>query len=616
MNKKIFGLIGLGILSLVIIINFASAAVIAKWALTTDGAASNVNTNMNAGNFIGGSGISTITFGSDGAFASLWSNGTLDANDYFQITLSPKTGYQISISDINFGERRLDTGIRDYQVKWSKKSDFTSSTTIETENVPDDTDERTNNITGLSINVGEGETIYIRWFGYNAEGSAGTWRINDGTLNVEGTVIEVTEDEPSEVSACELIGNPGSDLRVKNIDIKNNGMNGESTTEFGDDDAWFPLDDIEVEIEIENNGNDDIDNIEVEWGLWDTQAKEWVIELDNEKDFDLKDDDEETLTISFNLEKELDIDLDELDDGDHYRFYVIATGESQEIEDDVCAHDFEDIEIVIESDFVALYDFQFPETVSCGGEVQIIADVWNIGDRDQDDVYVRVFNTELGINEHIDIGDIDAFDKEDLNVIIDIPEDAKEKIYSINFEVYDEDDDVFETDFDDDPAEFHILLEVSGSCGVEKSALVSASLESGGRAGEELVVKAIIVNTGTKSSTYTLTATGYSGWATSVNIEPSTVLINTGESREVLFTFDVKEDVSGEKTFNIEGRSEGELIFTQPVSVSIEKSEGGISGITGGVISGRNNLYLWGIGILNVILVIIIIIVAIRVARK
>ena len=77
-------------------------------------------------------------------------------------------------------------------------------------------------------------------------------------------------------------------------------------------------------------------------------------------------------------------------------------------------------------------------------------------------------------------------------------------------------------------------------------------------------------------------------------------------------TFDVKKDVSGEKTFNIEILSENELVLSQPVSVIIEKS--GFS-FTGGVISG-DNWYLWGIGAINFILIIVIIFVAIRVARK
>ncbi|MFH1787673.1 MAG: putative S-layer protein [archaeon] len=608
MKTKNLCLISLSILFLVMFLNFASAAVIAEWSLTTDGSASNINSNLNAGSFTG---TSEVTFTDNGASASNWATGVIDGAKYFQITLSPKTGYDLTISNINFGERKSTTGPDNYQVQYSKNSDFSSSTIISTQSIPEDTDERSRTIDSLNINVNEGETIYFRWFSYNAESTVGTWRINDGTLNVEGTLTSVVSDEePSEINSCELTGNSANNLRIKSIDITDKGMNGGSESEFGDDDAWFLLDDIEVEIKVENKGNEDIDNVEIEWGLWNTQSNEWIIELDDEKDFDVKDDDSEIITISFNLEDSLDIDLDELDDGKNYRFYVIANGYDNEIEEDVCASDFEEIEIIIESDFVVLYDFQYPEKVSCGGDFQIIADAWNIGDSDQDDVYVKVFNSELGINEKVEIGDIDAFDKEDFEITLEIPEDTDEKIYAIDFEVYNEDDDIFETDFDDDLAEFRILLTVSGSCSIEKSALVSASLESGGKAGEELVVRATIVNTGSGSTTYNINAKGYSDWADSAEVNPDMVLLKAGESKDILLTLKVNANAVGEKNFDIELTSDNEVILKQPVSVSIEGSQGLKNIIPG------DNLYLWGIGALNIILVIIIIIVAIRVARK
>ncbi|MGD9275792.1 MAG: putative S-layer protein [Candidatus Pacearchaeota archaeon] len=435
-------------------------------------------------------------------------------------------------------------------------------------------------------------------------------------LDSETFSVNINLTIPSEVTECESTGNPGSDLRIKEIEFTNKGMKiGDTTKEFGDDDAWFPLDDIEVEITIENNGNDDIDNIEVNWGLWDTEANDWIIELDDEKDFDLKDDDEETLAISFNLESSLDIDLEDLEDGNHYRFYVIAEGENTDIDADVCEYDYEDTEIVIEKDFVVLDNFEFPESVSCADEVQIIADTWNIGDRDQDDVYIRIYNTELGINNKIvDIGDIDAFDHEDLNTIIQIPEDAKEKIYQLNFEVYDEDDDIYETDFDNDDSSFYILLNVA-SCKTPAKAIVSATLESGGVAGEELVVRATIVNSGS-DTTYNLNLAGFSTWADSGNFDSNTVTLGKGEQKDVLATFLVKEDASGEQTFDIEVLSDGDFVLTQPVAITIEEApKGFLSGITGNAIGGGNT-YLWIIGALNVILVVIIIIVAIRVARK
>jgi len=139
-------------------------------------------------------------------------------------------------------------------------------------------------------------------------------------------------------------------------------------------------------------------------------------------------------------------------------------------------------------------------------------------------------------------------------------------------------------------------------------------LVSGGNAGEELVVKATITNTG-DSATFSLNAAGYSTWASSAVLDQTSVVLATGESKDVLFTFNVKNDVSGDQTFDIEVLSDNQLVVKQPVSVLIEKTGTKFPGFSGNIIN-KNNWYLWGIGILNVVLVIIIIAVAVRVARK
>ena len=144
--------------------------------------------------------------------------------------------------------------------------------------------------------------------------------------------------------------------------------------------------------------------------------------------------------------------------------------------------------------------------------------------------------------------------------------------------------------------------------------MVTASLESGGIAGGELVIKATVSNTGSKLVTYELNAVEYEEWATLISVEPSTITLEAGESKDVLLTLNVNADASGDKSFNIEVLSENEVIKISTVEpVTIGKT--GFGSITGGVIS-EGNWYLWGIGALNVILVIVIILVALKVAKK
>lgn len=379
------------------------------------------------------------------------------------------------------------------------------------------------------------------------------------------------------------------------------------------DDEWFPIDSITAEMTIENKGNEKIEDIEIEWGLYDTSSHQWVIELDNEKSFSLSHDKNKVVTVDFSLDN-VDVDLEDLTDGTH-TFYVRATGYDNEYSEDVCTIDTADAEVIIETDFVVLDKINVPETTSCGTDLLVLADVWNIGEDDQEGVYVKIYNKELKIDQNIQIGDVDAFSLEKLNAAIAIPTGVADKNYNIVFSVYNEDDDVYVNDYNDDESAFIVPAKItctggeSSGAGEGTKAVVSASLESGGKAGQDLVVKATITNLDSKSATFALSATGYSDWASSAKADKSTFTLAAGESASALFTFAVSKDAQGEQNFYLEVISGGKVVTRQPVSVTVEKS--GFSLLQ---LGGSN--YLWAIAIINVILVIAIIIIAVRIMRK
>ena len=588
MKSKIAGLLCLSILSLVLFISAVSAVTLAEWDFEDSDLIVDTGTGT-----LSLSDSRTATYFTGNSPSSLIGMSSTDwdvADRYIELSIDT-TGYEDLI--LKFDYQASGTGPANFQIQYSSDgTTFTnlgSTTTIPgafTANPMSTFD--FSSITTIDNNVNTEFRILVPSAGV-ASGSSGTFRIDN-------LVIEGTEPEPEPVT-CGSITEGSLRVDIKDITVVHG---------FGDDEEWLPLDEIEVEIEIENKNNDEkIKDIEVEWGLYSEETDEWVIELDDVDEFDLKKDSDEMIKIEFKLdEKKLDIDLDELEDGD-YTLYVRAIGEEQEEpEFEVCSINSESVKVVIEEDFVILNDFQFPELVSCGTDVQFTADVWNIGDSDQDDVYVMVYNKELGINEKIEIGDIDAFEDEKLVFDLQVPKDTEERWYTLKFTVYDEDDDVYENDYDDEESVFRVPFKVEGNCVAEPQAVVTANLESGGKAGQELVIKATLTNTGDELVTYQVNAAGYSDWASSVELDQSTIILSAGGSNNIWMTFQVKKDVYGDKLFDIEVLSGGELILTQPVSVSIEESTG-FPGITGDIIS-RENWYIWGFGALIVVLVIVI----------
>ena len=162
------------------------ADVLAGWALTNNGTGTNL-ANVSAGTFNKGSGVNAITYGANGAYADGWTTaGSIDANDYFTVTVAPASGYTLSITNLSFGERRSKTGIRAYEVRCSTNS-FSTYSVVTSGTPPDDDKERSVSAT-FSTNVANGTTLEFRFYGYSAEAGNGTWRINDATLKIQGTV--------------------------------------------------------------------------------------------------------------------------------------------------------------------------------------------------------------------------------------------------------------------------------------------------------------------------------------------------------------------------------------------------------------------------------------------
>ncbi|MBE9562356.1 MAG: hypothetical protein IMF12_05795, partial [Proteobacteria bacterium] len=120
------------------------------------------------------------------SFTNWPTTDAIDTDKYFEFTVD-LTGYE----DIHlkFEERRSDTGIGKFEVHYGVEGvTFTKIGTTET-TVPDDESWRTTydfDLSSISV-IEEKSSISFRIYGYKAEGSLGTWRIDDVT--VTGTLM-------------------------------------------------------------------------------------------------------------------------------------------------------------------------------------------------------------------------------------------------------------------------------------------------------------------------------------------------------------------------------------------------------------------------------------------
>ena len=409
-------------------------------------------------------------------------------------------------------------------------------------------------------------------------------------------IIKKYEPTPGEIYELKESG------LIDNIDV----------TGFGpEDNTWYVSDDIEIELSLDNTGTEDIDDIKIEACLYDEENDECIIDEDDmelDDNFKLKDGDEISQIIKYH------VNANDIDAAGDYVLYVKAYSDDLE-EENLCIDDSEAITIT-EDEFVLLDDVSIPESASCGETITITADVWNVDSSRQDEVSVKVVNKELGIDQTIDAGDIDDWDKSDISFDLEIPKDADEKSYALKFTVLDENGDVYETDEDNEESVFSYPLNVALNCKetqVLKSLDISAVLETDEvKAGQNVEIKATLKNTGDETTSYSIGVDGYETFSTIESITPSTLTLDSGESGDVFITLKLDEDASGEQVFNIKGLFSGKEV-TQPVSLTIQSG----TSITGSAVgaSFKQNWFIWLIVLINIILIVAIIIVAARMSR-
>jgi len=389
--------------------------------------------------------------------------------------------------------------------------------------------------------------------------------------------ITTTEAEENTTSfMCEDVANPADlSISIEEINVKNG---------FGDDeDYWYPLDEVEIEIEVANEG-DDTENIEITFCLYDVEEEDCILDEDDvdldEDDFDLDHNDEQTVVISFQ------VDADDLSENNNYEIRIGATGEVDDSDSDFdgndsCTQEIEVIEIRTNEEFVVLNDIKF-EALSgifgedeflAGSQVKISGEVWNVGDSDidDDDIFLEIYSSLLGINEVIEFDSgINSLDMESFEKIITIPADAEEKSYKILFTVYDDenmvDKNIYENS-EDDTAEEQEFISVKA---VAPTPTVNAELDSVAEVGEELVVKATITNEG-ETNDFLVSAEGFESWAELVSVSPQTASVKAGEDVEVVVVLNPTK--AGTQSFMINTIIDGED-YNQAVSVKIEEKKG------------------------------------------
>lgn len=443
----------------------------------------------------------------------------------------------------------------------------------------------TKTITGTATGFSgmNGSTMLIK-ISANVEGQ--TYTDNETSFSV--SIVTTTPVTPSDPDEHDLCGTDYNDsiLRVKVTD-----------EELDNKDAWEwkPLDNIELEVEIDNIGDDDYeysvnlyffkDEVEVNG---DIASDEDDLEFDG---FDVDEGKDEVETVNFQIDGQVEA-------GDYDLFVKVVRED-----DDECYVKLikTNVEIKKQTRQVVVKDVEASDSIKAGETVSFEVEIANVGRNDEDKVKIHAYNKDLGINLYKEIDNLDEGDTEIVTFLITIPSTAKQGSYGVHFSTqydYDDRDEKYDevSDSDDDMT-YSITV-----FGMTTAPTIGAKLTSDAKVGKELTIDVTLTNNGDESETYDLIIEGAS-WAKNVELDDDSVLVKAGETKTVQLTLVPQE--SGAQAFTVKAVY-GDEIKKQTVSVNIAA---GATGFLTGAFAGVGTLsyLIWAI----VILVILILIIAI-----
>lgn len=435
-----------------------------------------------------------------------------------------------------------------------------------------------------------------------------------GVYNISGQSIEVT---PLDISIT--VENPEPFCLNGNTGVNNISIERIKVDSSGDDEEWNLLEDVTIDIDVDNIGTEDLDNVVVVLGLFDSQGNDFIGDLDfsdsdeEEKEIgDIDEGEEDTVVFEFRIPADFD-------EG-NYRLVAKAYPDGDENTNCVEEEHSENISLDRESDedkSVVIDDLLVQTEAVCSEAVSGTATIYNIGTDDYpDQILVKMFNRDLGIDEeYLFRGDLDQGDDKDFDFNFIVPATAKDGSYTIEFETYydyDEDDETYGLSSD---TTFKAFVRVFGcsttpiNSGNLPDVVVTANQESEAKAGEEFTVKLDLANLGSQSKNLVISVSDFESWADSGVASNRIFTINSGNSANSIVTFKVKPEVSGKQTFTLEVM-EGSIVKLQEFEVNIQETPSGFN------FDFSNQGLLWVIGAVNLILIILIIFVAIRLTRR
>jgi len=354
----------------------------------------------------------------------------------------------------------------------------------------------------------------------------------------------------------------------------------------GDD--FRPGDTIQVSADVDNDIGDD-DDFVITAVLYDVTDDNEVESVDSDS-VSIDDGDSETIDV------DLEVPFSDIKDNNNYKLFVKAYQDGNE--DEHCALDSIDMDLKLEKHEVQVDKFTLaPTQVSCSDTVTAVIGLQNTGSNDEEDVYVTLINTALGLNEQSSTFDLDELggsdDTSTERLTFQIPSDAKDQQYQLTATV-------FYNDGKDSRDKTQTITVKGCSPSSGKTFDVSTPSSLSVDSGDTLSLPVSITNNGDEKTTLTISAVSSDG---SLSPDSKTVILDPGKSTTVNLALDAKEGISGTKTFTLTTKAGNTVVDSKNLNVNIRSATAPITGGTTGTSKVDQKTIFWIIG--DIVLIIV-----------
>ncbi len=367
-----------------------------------------------------------------------------------------------------------------------------------------------------------------------------------------------------------------------------------------DDDEYKIGDFVDVNVEDVEATVEDLEDVEVEVCLYNVDEAKIVDDCwEVDERYDIDEDDKEDYEIEFKIPNSEDIGKK-----DDYKLIVYVTADDED-GDSQCIQDSEEIEIERETHDVIIKSVELsPSVVKAGETVQVTVEVENIGTKDEDDTYVVLKESVLGINLESTKFDLEDYTDSDndhtVRFIINIPENAKAQDYELAPKVYFDDGDETNDGF--------VTLTVEKTTVVEPKDVLSVSSTTttiNASDGKDVSLHLMLTNNEANDLDATVELSAIGTWAE--DIAPEAISLHPG-ANNIYLPLTLKEVSEGKYTATVTVKPVGVSEFdvkqtTLSFDVSGDLEGEGLTGITGGFAGVKGSSIFWIIG--DIVLVII-----------